>query len=313
MLGTLFNRNRVQKREILHNSRTILDYLSNNLGERSIRKYDNLESAARYIRDWFTRYGHPPDEEDYMAAGKKVQNLITDIPGRDPRAGMILLGAHYDTIEGTAGADDNASGITGLLEVYRLLSARQFKRTIRFIAFTLEEPPFFSGDHMGSMVCAKNARARKDNIELMVCLEMIGCGGKKYEQHIPFRDMARKTPRVGDFLAVVSLPSSSEYTFLFKKVYNRHSRKEIIDFIGPSSIPGISHSDHYSFVKQGYPAIMLTDTAFYRNANYHTEHDTFDTINLKFITDNIWNIHLALAEIADLESLKPSPIEGASG
>ncbi|TAL30662.1 MAG: M28 family peptidase [Spirochaetes bacterium] len=303
MLHTIFNRNRAAKREILHNSHAIIDFLSNSLGERTLRKYENLAAASTYIANRFAQFGHIPIEEGYRVDDKRVHNIIADIPGKDPSRGLVLIGAHYDTISDTPGADDNASGIAGLLEVYRLLSAGSYARTIRFIAFTLEEPPHFSGDTMGSMVSAKNSRDRGDRIDLMICLEMLGFGGKHVEQHVPFRDMARKTPKRGDFLAVVSLPSSSAYTFLWKKLYNGRARREIIDMVGPSSIPGISHSDHYSYVKQGYPAIMLTDTAFYRNMNYHTELDTMKTINFQFLTENIWNIHLTLASLANLETL----------
>jgi len=232
-----------------------------------------------------------------------VANIRAEIPGITSPEKIIVVGAHYDTIEDTPGADDNASGIAGLLELYRLLSPFRFKRTIRFVAFTLEEPPYFSGENMGSMVCARCAREREDLIELMVCLEMLGFAGRRYEQNVPFRDMAKNFPRKGDFLAVVSLPSSAPYAYAWKQVYNRYARKNIVDIVGPSSIPGINHSDHYSFNRHGYPAIMLTDTAFYRNKNYHTGEDTFDTINFKFLTEHILYSFNTIRVIADCEDI----------
>ncbi len=295
------------RKSIDRNARDILRFLSVNLGERTLRRYENLQAAADYIRGKFASGGASVVDEEYVVDGRRVANIRAEIPGITSPEKIIVVGAHYDTIEDTPGADDNASGIAGLLELYRLLSPFRFKRTIRFVAFTLEEPPYFSGENMGSMVCARCAREREDLIELMVCLEMLGFAGRRYEQNVPFRDMAKNFPRKGDFLAVVSLPSSAPYAYAWKQVYNRYARKNIVDIVGPSSIPGINHSDHYSFNRHGYPAIMLTDTAFYRNKNYHTGEDTFDTINFKFLTEHIlysFNTIRVIADCDDIASLQ---------
>ncbi len=291
------------RKSIDRNARDILRFLSVNLGERTLRRYENLQAAADYIRGKFASGGASVVDEEYVVDGRRVANIRAEIPGITSPEKIIVVGAHYDTIEDTPGADDNASGIAGLLELYRLLSPFRFKRTIRFVAFTLEEPPYFSGENMGSMVCARCAREREDLIELMVCLEMLGFAGRRYEQNVPFRDMAKNFPRKGDFLAVVSLPSSAPYAYAWKQVYNRYARKNIVDIVGPSSIPGINHSDHYSFNRHGYPAIMLTDTAFYRNKNYHTGEDTFDTINFKFLTEHILYSFNTIRVIADCEDI----------
>ncbi|MCU0843373.1 MAG: M28 family peptidase [Spirochaetes bacterium] len=293
------------KKSIARNAREILHFLSVELGERTLRRYENLEGAARFIRERFADGGNPVIDEEYLVEGRRVSNIRTEIPGSVSPEGIILIGAHYDTIEDTPGADDNATGIAGLLELFRLLSPFRFKRTLRFVAFTLEEPPYFSGDNMGSMVCARCAREREDNIELMICLEMLGYANRRYEQNVPFRDMAKHLPRRGDFLAVVSLPSSAPHTYAWKQVYNRFSRREIVDIVGPSSIPGISHSDHYSFNRHGYPAIMLTDTAFYRNKNYHTGEDTIDTINFKFLAEHVLNSFNTIRVLADCDEIVP--------
>jgi len=291
------------RKSIDRNARDILRFLSVNLGERTLRRYENLQAAADYIRGKFASGGASVVDEEYVVDGRRVANIRAEIPGITSPEKIIVVGAHYDTIEDTPGADDNASGIAVLLELYRLLSPFRFKRTIRFVAFTLEEPPYFSGENMGSMVCARCAREREDLIELMVCLEMLGFAGRRYEQNVPFRDMAKNFPRKGDFLAVVSLPSSAPYAYAWKQVYNRYARKNIVDIVGPSSIPGINHSDHYSFNRHGYPAIMLTDTAFYRNKNYHTGEDTFDTINFKFLTEHILYSFNTIRVIADCEDI----------
>lgn len=299
----------MKKREIIHNTKDIIKFLSVALGERTLRKYDNLLGAAGYIRKHFSMFGALPWEEMYAVDGKQVANLIVEIPGNEDADSIIVIGAHYDTIEDTPGADDNASGIAGLLELYRLLGTRRYKKTLRFVAFTLEEPPYFSSDEMGSMVNAKRCRERNEKIELMICLEMIGYAHRRYQQHVPFRDMSKKLPARGDFLAVVSLPSCCGHAYGWKNIYNRHARHEIVDIVGPSSIPGISHSDHYSFNRHGFPAIMLTDTALYRNRNYHTDGDTYETINFEFLAEHIVNMHRTIEEIADMDIMldKNSP------
>ncbi len=295
------------RKTVISNSREILQFLSVSLGERTLRRYESFCGAAQFIKDRFLRQGSVPVEEEYSIGDRKVSNIIAEIPGTDASGRMIIIGAHYDTIEDTPGADDNASGIAGLLELHRLLSGVRLKRTIRFIAFTLEEPPFFSGPEMGSMVSARNSKEKNEPIDLMICLEMIGYAHRKYHQHVPFRDMARYFPKKGDFLSVVSLPSYSEYTHMWKRVYNKYSKTPIIDLIGPSSIPGITHSDHYSYNRHGFPAIMLTDTAFYRNNNYHTECDTYQTINFKFMAEHIINTCNAVKEIADMDQIVQKP------
>lgn len=278
-------------------------HLSSELGERTLRRYDNLKKAGDFISDYFEWFGNAPRTEEYTVEGKSVTNIITEIEGNDKPENIITIGAHYDTVEGTPGADDNASGIAGLLELYRLLSRDTYRRTLRFAAFTLEEPPYFSSEQMGSMYHARGCRERKDLIDLMICLEMIGYASNKYEQKFPLPEMEDKYPSRSNYLTVVSLPSSSEFTYLWRDIYNNHSKRRVYEFIGPSSIPGINLSDNYSFIKNGYPAIMLTDTAFWRNSNYHTAQDTFDTINFGFLTYNIVHMYKTITEIANLEEI----------
>jgi Zn-dependent M28 family amino/carboxypeptidase len=273
------------------------------LGERTLVKYENLNSAREYINDRFMRYGYNPVEETYTVDKKIVANISAEIPGKEKPEEIILVGAHYDTVENTAGADDNASGIAGLLELSRLAAGADFKRTVRFTAFTLEEPPYFSTEEMGSMVNAAGCRKRNEDIRVMICLEMIGYGGKNIRQKYPPGWECGNYPKNGDFLSVVTLPSSSEYAHLFKKVYNSSAAKKIHDIIAPASVPGISHSDHFSFIRNEFSAIMLTDTGFYRNDNYHGSEDTLDTLNFSFLADNIINISKALTVLAERDSL----------
>ena len=300
-----FFENRDEVRNILQNSREIIEYLSVKIGERSLKKYENLEAAREYILNYFRRYnlGPPPASEKYTVEGKTVTNITAEIKGISQPENIIILGAHYDTVEGCPGANDNASAIAAMLEIFRLFSPLEFKKTIRFAAFTLEEPPYFSTDRMGSMVYAGLCRQRNENIELMISLDMLGWGGKKYKQVYPTEDLKRRSPEKGDFLCVISLPSSAEAVYLWKQTNNNKANQLIYDLVGPASIPGISWSDHSSFIKQGYPAVMISDTGYYRNSVYHTADDTIENINFNFLIQNITALYATLKEILNMEPL----------
>ncbi len=292
-----------ERKAVLRNVQDIIRHLSVDFGERTVRRFENLEGTRDFIIDYFNRYGSRPVEEVYQAAGRRVSNVIAEIRGSEIPESYIVVGAHYDTVEDTPGADDNASGVAALLEIFRLLSQSRFKRTVRFVAFTLEEPPFFSTELMGSMVNAKNARGRNDRIELMVCLEMLGYGSRRCLQDYPMNHKKKEFPEYGNYVSVISLPSNAEYVYLWRNVYNTHARHKIYEYIGPASIPGMDLSDHTSFIKSGFPAIMLSDTGFYRNKNYHTSDDTFETINFKFLRNIILNSVEALSELLNRDRL----------
>ncbi len=300
MLTSFFSEDIRARKNILINTQQIIRYLAVDLGERTLRNYDNLNKAKEFIKEYFSLNGHEPAEEKYNVLGKSVANVIVDIKGFEQPDSIVIVGAHYDTVEDTPGADDNASAVASLLELYRLLSPHKFRKTVRFVAFTLEEPPFFSSEQMGSMFHASHCKKRKENIELMVCLEMMGYASKRCRQDFPIEDMKKRYPSNGDYLGVFSLPSYAEYVYLWKKIYNDHAKHKIFDFIGPASIPGMDLSDHSSFMKMGFPAIMLSDTGYYRNKNYHCNGDSFDTINFKFLTENIMNSFEALRTILNM-------------
>jgi len=292
-----------ENKRLTKNLREIIHFLSVTLGERTLRRYGNLNRTREFIVDYFNKHSSPCYEEEYSVDGKTVANIFTEIPGYKKPDNTILIGAHYDTVENTPGADDNASAIAGLLELHRLLSMFKFKRTLRFVAFTLEEPPFYSTELMGSMYHAGRCKKQNVKIDLMICLEMIGYAGSKYKQRYPNNLLRKQCPDRGNFLTVVTIPSLSAYAYLWKKVYNCHAKRKLFEIIAPASTIGIDLSDNYSFYKNDYPAIMLTDTAFYRNLNYHTEDDKYETINFRFLTENVINSFITLQDIANREEL----------
>ncbi|HRX16808.1 MAG TPA: M28 family peptidase [Spirochaetota bacterium] len=284
--------------KIVVNCRHIVRALSDYIGERSLRLNENLERAAEFIESAFALHGTIPDKEKFKAEGHNVVNVIAELPGKKNPEKIIIIGAHYDTVEGSPGANDNGSGIAALLELHRLLKKETHKKTIRFVAFALEEPPFFGTELMGSFQHAKNCKKRKENIELMLCLDMLGIGSRFAKQNYPVEDMKRNYPKKGNYLAVATLPSQSKTAFYFKKYFNKNSFIKMFEMIAPASVPGIDYSDHSSFIKQGYPAIMVTDTGFYRNPRYHTSEDISSTLNYRFLGYTVYSLYKTIKDLA---------------
>ncbi len=246
--------------------------LAARIGERNVYRPEALHAAADYIRGQWQAQGHPVAAQAYTAAGVACENL--EVVRSGPSREIVLVGAHYDTVAGSPGADDNASGVAGLLELSRLLADAAPRRSLRFVAFVNEEPPFFFWKQMGSMVYARAARARGDDIRLMLSLEMLGCysdatGSQAYPPLLRFF-----YPGCGNFIAFVSNLASRRALDRFTRAFRAASDFPAERLAAPSLIPGVAWSDQLSFWRQGYPALMVTDTAFYRNAHYHRASDT---------------------------------------
>ncbi len=193
---------------------------------------------------------------------------------------ILIVGAHYDTVEGTPGADDNASGVAVLLELARLHAETRFRKTVRFVAFTLEEPPFFRSRQMGSRVYVRGLKERGEQIEGMLCLEMVGCYSQaKGSQSFPFFWLRWRYSTTGNFITVFSNSASEPLQTRVRDALKAHGTLPVETFTGRWWIPGVDFSDHSSFWKQGYPAVMLTDTAFYRNPHYHRNTDRPETLD----------------------------------
>ncbi len=289
--------------DIIEKVKVIISVLSKDIGDRSLceRNYQNHISAKNYIFDCFRKIGADPNEEKFTVNNLETSNIVAEIRGRDFPDNIIIIGAHYDTVEDSAGANDNATGIAALMEIYRLLHGHKIKRTVRFVAFSTEEPPYFATDDMGSSFHARKCLKKKENIDLMIAIDMIGYGGILVKQQFPLEGMKGKYPSMGTFLATVTVPSSTNYAYLWKNLYNTHSSSKTYDIIAPASVNGINLSDHYSFTKLGIPAIMITDTGFYRNNHYHTENDTYDKVNFRFLGYNILSIYKTIKDLANLK------------
>ena len=221
--------------------------------------------------------------------------MMVEKPGN--RDGVIVIGAHYDTVPGSPGADDNASAVAGLLELARLCKGDPPRKRLIFVLFVNEEPPCFGSPNMGSMVYAKSLYANQTAVEVMICLEMIGYFDAGGVQRYPFQGMRFIYPKTADFLAVVGNFKSSGYVSLIKRKIRKYSEIRVRSLTAPVQAAGISHSDHSAFWHYGFKAVMITDTAYFRNRNYHQETDTMDTLNFPVMAKVVKGLHRMLSEI----------------
>lgn len=270
-----------------------VEYLSVKIGERHLWKNGTLDQAADYIESAFTEYGYTPWRQTHSCYGKSVSNLIAEKTGTAKE--VVIIGAHYDTVPGTPGADDNASGLAGLLELARLHQRSANKKTLIFAAFVNEEPPCFGSHHMGSMIYANHLKEQRVPVEVMISLEMIGYFTHEIIQKYPVPCMRFFYPRTADFIGVVGNFRSSKYVSFFKKGIRKHSSISSRSLTAPEFFGGINLSDHYAFWHHGYRAIMITDTSFFRNRNYHLETDTIDTLNFEQMAEVVNGLYNALS------------------
>jgi Zn-dependent M28 family amino/carboxypeptidase len=251
--------------------------LSEDFSPRSATDTENLEKTAAYIARHLEGTGAAVNFQAYEADGHTYRNVVARY-GPDSEQ-ITVVGAHYDAYSSLPGADDNASGVAGLLELGRLLGRQPPDQRIELVAFTLEEPPYYATDKMGSVVHAQAHKAAGTQIKLMIALEMIGYfTDAPNSQGFPLGVLQHFYPDQGNFIAVVDQLISSK-GLAVKAAINRHTELSAHALNAPSIVTGIDFSDHRSFWAAGYPAIMITDTAFFRNKAYHTPQDTFDRLD----------------------------------
>jgi Zn-dependent M28 family amino/carboxypeptidase len=269
----------------------------------TIRPYRNSENpgslrkAAAYIQQRFLEYDLKTEEQEFEAEGNRYFNVIATLGPE--KAERIVIGAHYDVCDEQSGADDNASGIAGLLEIARLLSVsgRNLKYRYDFVAYALEEPPFFATKQMGSYMHARSLHDAKVRVKGMICLESIGYFSEKEEsQHYPLGFMKWFYPRTGNFIAVVGNLKSGPFLREVKK-HMRAASIKIESLNSPAWLPGVDFSDHRNYWAFGYPAVMITDTAFYRNPNYHMPTDAPDTLDFEKMEEVIKGVAWFLLNI----------------
>ncbi|NTU48686.1 MAG: M28 family peptidase [Syntrophobacteraceae bacterium] len=270
------------------------------IGERSVNHPKNLARAAGYIRSFYEGLGLPVILEPYGYRDFQVANVITEVGPGDHPSRRYILGAHYDTARGTVGADDNASAIAVQLEVARQLNMlhgdTQPDLTVKCVSFTLEERPAFWTPYRGSWVHARRMRRAGEAIDGMLCLEMVGyCRRSQGSQKYPFPLTHLGYPGVGDFVAVVSDGNSKDLAGALLSAFGKNPDLPVQSLTVPLKgwlSPFVRRSDHVSFWDLGYKAVMITDTANFRNPNYHKESDTMDTLDYSFMAELVESLLL---------------------
>ncbi len=289
----------IKSESIEPNLKATVNYLSADIGERSWQDVKKLNRAADYIEDTFRSYGYSVKRQSFAYGGNTYYNIIAEATGTDAAArDILIIGAHYDTVKGTPGADDNASGVAALLELARLTALQPAKRTIRFVAFSLEEPPAFGTEHMGSYVYAKSVREEGVKVYGMISLEMVGyfCDEKDC-QRFPLSCVGWAYPDRGNYIAFVGNISSGAFTKKVKKSFTTASSLPVESLNTFSSVTGVDFSDHRNFWKFGFSAFMITDTSFYRNHNYHEAQDTPETLDYKRMSELVRGIYRSLGAL----------------
>jgi Zn-dependent M28 family amino/carboxypeptidase len=272
--------------------------LAENIGERNVYHPDALAEASTYIENVWQEQGYRVTPQSYVVEGIPCSNLEVTCAGIKHPEQILLIGAHYDSVSGSPGANDNGSGVAALLEIARLLKGVETGCTVRFVAFVNEESPFFLREQMGSMVYAREARKRNDDIRLMISLEMLGSYSERpRSQRYPplFRFFY---PDRANFIAFVSNLRSRRALHRFSAAFRRHSQFPSEHVATFSWIPGVAWSDHLAFWRQGYRALMVTDTAFYRYPHYHAATDLpdeLDYVSMAAVTEGVAHAMASLA------------------
>jgi hypothetical protein len=249
------------------------------IGERNVHKPQALQAAQDYLTRCWQAQGYAVNQLPYRVDNLSGVNLEVTCPGTQLPEQLILVGAHYDTVLGCPGANDNGSGLAALLELSRLLRDAQLARSVRLVAFAHEEAPFFYSDRQGSLVYARAANRRGDDIRLMISLEtMAYFSDAPRSQHYPPL-LRHFYPDRGNFIALVSNLRSRRAMGRLAAAFRQASDFPLQHIATLSLVPGVAWSDHLSFWRQGYRALMVTDTAFYRYPYYHTPDDTPDKLD----------------------------------
>jgi hypothetical protein len=275
--------------------------LAGDIGERNHWRPRALRRAAAYIRETWARQGYTVRQQDYEVEGETWSNLEVSRVGRDRPGEIVLVGAHYDSVRGSPGANDNGSGVAALLALSARLARLDTARTLRFVAFVNEEPPFFYTGRMGSQVYADAARRRGDDIRAMLSLETIGYyrdtpGSQRYP---PLFGLFH--PDRGNFIAFVANLGSRALLKQAVAAFRAGSDFPIEHTATFGWIPGVSWSDHLAFWRHDYPALMVTDTALYRYPHYHGADDTPDKLDYAALARVTLGLRAVVATLANAE------------
>ncbi|MAG37657.1 MAG: aminopeptidase [Dehalococcoidia bacterium] len=273
--------------------------LASEIGERNLHNLANLRAAERYIAEMFRRAGYDPAVQEFPVWGETARNIEVEIAGTEVPDEIVVVGGHYDSVAGSPGANDNASGTAAVLELARLFAGHRPVRTVRFVAFVNEEPPFFrQPDAMGSRVYARGCRESREQIVAMLSLETIGCytdapGSQRYP--FPF---SLFYPDTGNFIGFVGNLASRRLVRRCVATFRQHADLPSEGAALPGWIVGVDWSDHWLFWQEGYPALMVTDTALFRYSHYHQPSDTADKLDYERTARVVTGLAHLIADLA---------------
>jgi Zn-dependent M28 family amino/carboxypeptidase len=275
-----------------------VEALAVDIGPRTPFTGDSLERAAAYIQSALVEAGHSVTEQTYQYRDRRVTNLIGRSAAAAGSSDFYVVGAHYDTVPTTPGADDNASAVAVMLELARCASQAQLKVPILFVAFTLEEPPAHLTRHQGSRVFVRQCRSSSDGVLGALILEMVGYTSPR--QHYPFVARWPGYPVQGDFIGIIGNWRSRRFGHAVLRGFRDNRNLPVESLFLPFDgwiLPSTRLSDHASFWDAGWPALMVTDTAFFRNPHYHRPSDTIGTLDFAFMAELVTSLKLALLQL----------------
>ncbi|MBI4814785.1 MAG: M20/M25/M40 family metallo-hydrolase [Deltaproteobacteria bacterium] len=303
MPGTSEVRERAASKEAVERLQRHVGALSSTIGPRSIYT-GQLEAAAAYVETQLLGLALQPTKLSFEVAGTVVRNIEVEWVGSRAAREIVLVGAHYDSVDTTPGADDNASGVSALLELARRLRAAKPERTLRFTFFANEEPPYFQTERMGSAVYARRAKERGDAIVAMISIESVGYfddapASQKYPA-----GFGLFYPDQGHFWAFVGDTGSRALVRDAIRSFRSTAALHSEGLAAPLFIPGVGWSDHWSFAVLGFEAIMITDTAPFRNPNYHRPTDRPETLDYVRLAKGLDGLE---AIVRDFSTISASP------
>jgi len=268
--------------------------------EHNFLKVAELEAAARYIEKALAGSGLTVATQHFVSGPAEVRNIEVEIRGGARASEIVIVGAHYDSVLGAPGANDNGSGVAAVIELARLFAAEKPARTLRLVEFVNEEPPFYHTDAMGSRHYARRSKERGENILAMLSLETIGYySDQPGSQRYPF-PLGLFYPSTGNFIAFVSNLTSRALLHETLASFRRHAGIPSEGVAAPAFIPGVDWSDHWSFWREGWPALMVTDTAPYRYPHYHSAQDTPDKVDYERLARVVTGLHGMLRELVQV-------------